>query len=183
MFKNKLMKDLRQIFVVLISLVLFSCGGDKKEEQEEEKITVGDYSSNSSAGTTETAAADANVTEVVIEANDQMQFSKNEIKVKAGQTVRLTLQHVGEMDENVMGHNWVLLEPDTDISQFGQAAAKAKGNEYIPQDTEQVIVHTKMLGGGESDTIEFQAPGPGTYAFICSFPGHYSLMKGVFIVE
>ena len=33
-----------------------------------------------------------------------------------------------------------------------------------------------MLGGGES------APEPGTYIFICSFPGHYQLMMGEFIV-
>ena len=40
-----------------------------------------------------------------------------------------------------------------------------------------------MIGGGQSDTIEFDAPEPGTYDFICSFPGHYSVMKGKFIVE
>ena len=28
-----------------------------------------------------------------------------------------------------------------------------------------------MLGGGESDTITFDAPEPGTYIFFCSFPG------------
>ncbi len=177
------MKDLKQIFVILISLVLVSCGSDKKEEKEEDAITIGDYSTNNSTETTDSVAADGNVAEITIEANDQMQFNKKEIRVKAGQTVRLTLQHVGTMEENVMGHNWVLLKQGTDVSQFGQAAAKAEANEYIPTDTDKVIVHTAMLGGGESDTIEFQAPEPGTYTFICSFPGHYSLMRGEFIVE
>jgi len=44
-------------------------------------------------------------------------------------------------------------------------------------------VYTRMLGGGESDTITFDAPEPGTYIFICSFPGHYQLMMGEFIVS
>ncbi|MCB0632702.1 MAG: azurin, partial [Lewinella sp.] len=26
-------------------------------------------------------------------------------------------------------------------------------------------------------------PAPGTYDYICSFPGHYALMQGKFIVE
>jgi azurin len=45
------------------------------------------------------------------------------------------------------------------------------------------LVYTRMLGGGESDTITFDAPEPGTYIFICSFPGHYQLMMGEFIVS
>ena len=40
-----------------------------------------------------------------------------------------------------------------------------------------------MLGGGEETTIEFEAPAKGEYTFICSFPGHYALMNGKFIVE
>ncbi|MGD1893724.1 MAG: plastocyanin/azurin family copper-binding protein [Cyclobacteriaceae bacterium] len=46
-----------------------------------------------------------------------------------------------------------------------------------------MIVHTKFIGGGESDTITFEAPSPGTYDYICSFPGHYALMQGKLIVE
>ena len=63
-----------------------------------------------------------------------------------------------------------------------------KGEDYkveeIPADMkDKFIAHTKMLGGGESDTIEFDAPAPGTYTFMCTFPGHYALMQGKFIVE
>ena len=126
---------------------------------------------------------EANIVEVVITGNDQMKFNKDEIKVKAGQTVRLTLKHVGNMPENAMGHNFVLLKQGTDVAKFGQAAGMAKANDYIPQGTNQVIAHTEVIGGGEATTIEFKAPKKGTYDFICSFPGHYALMKGKFIVE
>lgn len=121
--------------------------------------------------------------EVTIEGNDRMQFNLDEIKVEAGQTVVLTLKHVGKLPKAAMGHNWVLLTQGTDIQEFGAAASKAAGNDYIPEDTDNVIVNTELIGGGQETTIEFTAPEAGTYDFICSFPGHYALMKGKFIVE
>ncbi len=130
-----------------------------------------------------TAQSTADTAKVTIEGNDKMQFNLDEIKVKAGQTVVLTLKHVGKLPKAAMGHNWVLLTQGTSIQEFGLAASKAKDNEYIPEGTENVIVHTELLGGGEQTTIEFEAPEAGTYDFICSFPGHYAMMKGKFIVE
>ena len=48
---------------------------------------------------------------------------------------------------------------------------------------DQVIAHTKLLGPGESDVIEFDAPAPGTYPFVCTFPGHAPLMNGQLVVQ
>ncbi|MCC8358336.1 azurin [Salinimicrobium sediminilitoris] len=118
---------------------------------------------------------------IVINSNDQMRFDTNEIKVKAGEKIKLTLNHTGKMAKNVMGHNFVLLTKGTDVNKFGRAAMDEKENEYIP--STGVIAHTKLIGGGESTTIEFTAPAKETYDFVCSFPGHYSIMKGKFIVE
>ncbi len=118
---------------------------------------------------------------IVINSNDQMKFDKTTISVKSGEKIKLTLNHTGELPKNAMGHNFVLLEKGTDIADFGMKAMDAKDKEYIPANG--VIVHTKLIGGGESTTIEFTAPEKGTYDFICSFPGHYAMMKGKFIVE
>ena len=124
------------------------------------------------------------VVELTIEGNDQMQFNLDEMKVKAGSTVKLTLKHVGEMTKQQRGHNWVLLKQGTDIMEFGQKSASAADNDYIPEsETDKVITNTKTLGGGEETTITFEAPAKGTYDFICSFPGHVALMQGKFIVE
>jgi azurin len=121
---------------------------------------------------------------IVIKGSDAMQFDLKEIKVKAGQKVKLTLTHSGKLAKAAMGHNWVLLKPGVDVAAFGSKAAAARETEYIPKSEEaNIIAHTKLVGGGESDTIEFTAPAKGTYTFICSFPGHYALMKGSFIVE
>lgn len=170
---------MKKLLIISLAVLAFSCGNDKKKEDTVTRPIGGDRVEET------TPVADDNaVAELQIEGNDQMQFNKKEFRVKAGQTVRLTLKHVGNMDKAVMGHNWVLLTQGTDIMEFGQAAASAQDNDYIPADMEdQVIVHTKMIGGGESTTIEFEAPAAGTYDFICSFPGHVALMKGKFIVQ
>lgn len=118
---------------------------------------------------------------IVLNSDDQMKFDKTEIRVKAGEKIRLTLNHTGKFAKNVMGHNFVLLEKGTDIAKFATAAMNKKAAEYIP--TNGVLAHTKLIGGGESTTVEFTVPGKGTYDFICSFPGHYAMMKGKFIVE
>ena len=118
---------------------------------------------------------------IVINSNDQMRFDTNQIKVKAGEKIKLTLNHTGNLAENVMGHNFVLLTTGTDVAKFATAAMSEKGNDYIP--STGVLAHTELIGGGESTTIEFTAPPKGTYDFICSFPGHYAMMKGKFVVE
>lgn len=118
---------------------------------------------------------------IVINSDDQMKFDLSEIKVKAGEKIKLTLNHTGKLPKNAMGHNFVLLTKGTDITTFSQAAMNAKDNEYIP--ASGVLAHTKLIGGGESTTVEFTAPAKGTYDYICSFPGHYAMMKGKFIVE
>jgi len=174
------MKNFKKLILVLTAIAMVSCG----EKKEKEQIKLTDQPAETTESVTEEKSTqDENVVEITITGNDQMQFNLAELKVKAGQTVRLTLKHVGKMDKNVMGHNWVLLTKGTDVGAFGQAAVEAKATDFVPEGSTQVIAHTKLLGGGESDTIEFVAPAAGTYDFICSFPGHYALMKGKFIVE
>lgn len=166
------------VFVFLVALA-FSCGDNKKDQKTE---TQTEMKVEKKAAPVE--AADSKEAVVTIEGNDQMKFNKTEIRVKAGQKVKLTLKHVGKMEKAVMGHNWALLVKDADVATVGNAAAMAADNDYIPADmTDQIIVHTKMIGGGETATIEFDAPAPGTYTFMCTFPGHYALMQGKFIVE
>jgi azurin len=174
------MKNLKKLILVLTAVAMVSCG--EKKEKEQVKLTDQPAETTESV-TEEKSSQDENVVEITITGNDQMQYNLAEMKVKAGQTVRITLEHVGKMDKNVMGHNWVLLTQGTEVGAFGQAAVEAKATDYVPEGSNQVIAHTKLIGGGESDTIEFVAPAAGTYDYICSFPGHYALMKGKFIVE
>lgn len=134
----------------------------------------------------ETPAAEPAAGGVTLEitGNDVMKFDKTELRAKAGQKVTLTLHHSGKLAKEAMGHNVVILKSGTDVAAFAAKAVEAKANDYFPEsEAANVIAHTKLIGGGESTTIEFTAPEAGTYPFICSFPGHYGFMKGDFIVE
>jgi len=149
---------------------------------------------NSNSEKTDTTSADTVSQEVVsepvekeisitINAGDDMKYDLAEIKVKEGQTVKLTLNHTGKLPKESMGHNWALLAQGTIVSDFATKSMQAKDTDYIPAGATEVIVHTKLIGGGQSDTIEFSAPAKGVYEFICTFPGHVGMMKGTFYVE
>lgn len=169
------MKITRILMVFALISLLVGCGGNTKEEKKE-GVKIG--------GTkTENKNNDSKVN-LALSGNDLMQFDKDEFRVKAGQEVTLTLLHTGKIDIKVMGHNFVLLKPDVAIPAFSaKAAAVGQESDWIPEEGKDVIAHTKMIGGGQSTKVTFTAPAPGTYDFICSFPGHSGLMKGKFIVE
>jgi azurin len=131
------------------------------------------------------ATADkAAVTKITILGTDQMKFNLSEIKVKKGAKIELTMKHDGKLPVNVMGHNFVLLKQGVDLAKFAMEAMKGKDSGYVlPSQSKDVIAKTDLVGGGASTTITFDAPAPGTYDFLCTFPGHYAMMKGKFIVE
>ncbi len=184
------------LLVICIALVAASCGSDKKEKNKAGSFVKKEVKGKQAVKTTKTETkkeapsneassneASSNEAVIVLSSNDQMQYDKHELKVKAGQKVTLTLKHTGKMSKTVMGHNFVLLKKGTDIAEFAGRAMTAAATEYVPKGDKAVIVNTKIIGGGESVTITFDAPEKGTYDYICSFPGHYVMMKGKFIVE
>ena len=78
-----------------------------------------------------------------------------------------------------MGHNLVIVKSDVDYNSF---AMQVQGNEFPEAQKDKTVAYTKMLGAGESDTIEFVAPAEGTYKFICTWPAHYASMQGEMVV-
>lgn len=170
------MRKVTYAFLSMLIISLLACGGGSQKE-----------SMSDSEGTQTEALPSSEVVSdsiaLIIEANDNMQFSKDELKVTEGQIVSLTLKHVGQMPKEAMGHNWVLLNSGADVATFGTAAVAARDTDYIPADkNDQVITHTKVIGGGEQVTIVFETPKAGYYKFLCSFPGHWGVMQGTFTV-
>ncbi|HMR18061.1 MAG TPA: azurin [Sphingobacterium sp.] len=164
------------IYALSTSLFLFSCGNASQDKQT-------DHDHSAHQVTAEQPKA-ASTNAIVVESNDQMKFDTEEIRVKAGENVHLTLKHVGTMAKEVMGHNFVILKPGTDVMAFAAAAINAKDSEYIPaSESASIIAHTKLIGGGEETSIDFTLQEPGKYEYVCSFPGHVAIMKGVIIAE
>ena len=125
-------------------------------------------------------------TKLELTGNDQMQFSAKTLEVTTGEKVTLAFKHIGQLPVVAMGHNVVILKPGTSVPAFAGKCATAKDTGYIPQDADSkaaVVAHTKLLGGGEKDEITFTAGEPGTYPYICTFPGHFAIMQGVLTVK
>ncbi|CAB3919878.1 azurin [Achromobacter sp. HNDS-1] len=120
---------------------------------------------------------------VDIAGTDQMQFDKKEITVsKSCKQFTVNLKHPGTLAKNVMGHNWVLTKQADMQGAVNDGMAAGLDNNYVKKDDARVIAHTKVIGGGETDSVTFDvsklAAGQ-DYAYFCSFPGHFALMKGV----
>ncbi len=129
----------------------------------------------------------AKTCELSITGNDQMQYNKSELVVGAEcDKVKLTLEHVGQLAVEQMGHNWALTKTAVakPVAQAGSGAGLAK--DYLPEGDDRVIAATDMIGGGETTSVTFDVSSlenGGDYTYFCSFPGHYSIMKGKLVVK
>jgi uncharacterized cupredoxin-like copper-binding protein len=110
-----------------------------------------------------------------------LKFDTVLLTVKAGSRVRLVFRNSDDML-----HNFVLCAPGR--SQAVGEAAMALGidgnaKNFVPE-SDDVLYHTALVQPASSDTIFFSAPTvPGDYDYVCTFPGHALLMKGVLRVE
>ena len=131
------------------------------------------------------AASDAAIN-VEITASDQMKFNVTRIDARAGQTVRIQLTNNGNLPKEVMGHNWVLLKAGIDANAYASAAMSAGKENYEPKSlADQVLASVPLLGPKRQGEVTFNAPTtPGTYQYLCSFPGHcLAGMRGQLVVK
>lgn len=117
-----------------------------------------------------------------IEGNDMMQFNKNSMEVpRTCKSFTVTLTHTGKLPRNAMGHNWVLSLASDEPGVDADGMKAGLDNNYIKPGDDRVIAHTKVVGGGESDSVTFDVArlkAGQDYMFFCSYPGHAALMKG-----
>lgn len=114
---------------------------------------------------------------------ERMMFTVKEFKVKRSQPVRLIFDN-----PDVTQHNLVIVKPGA-VEEIGNASnlmAADKNGEakhFIPP-SKKILHHTKLLKEHEKETLRFKAPKePGTYPYLCTYPGHWVIMQGVMIVE
>lgn len=126
-------------------------------------------------------------TKVSISGNDQMQFSVKEFEVKAGEQIELEFKNEGTLPKIAMGHNIVILKQGVSAIAFGGKALQAGANatNALPDSVKSdVIAYSQLLGPGETEIVKFKAPvKPGIHQFVCTFPGHYAMMRGVMVVK
>ena len=128
------------------------------------------------------APAMANECAVTIEGNDQMQFNVKSVVVpKSCKTFKMELKHVGKMPKTSMGHNIVLTAASDATAAAADGMKAGAAADYVKAGDARVLGFTKVVGGGESTSMEFDVSKlkAGTdYTYFCSFPGHSFIMKG-----
>lgn len=127
-------------------------------------------------------AADAGALRVQAVPN-QMQFAPRELRVKAGQAVRLVFENPDSMP-----HNLVLVAPDAgeEIGLLADRMASDPGSmakHYVPA-SPKVLQATPLVNPNGRAELVFTAPtAPGRYPYLCTFPGHWRIMHGMLVVE
>jgi azurin len=125
--------------------------------------------------------------EITITGNDAMQFDVKNFEANAQQSLRLTFKNIGSMPKIAMGHNLVILKKDISAITFGQKVLASGGSATNPLPKSllgDVIASTRLLGPGESEVVIFKAPDEtGEYEYVCTFPGHFAMMRGKMIVR
>ena len=113
---------------------------------------------------------------IVLGTKPGLKFNKTDITVKSGSKIRWTFSNNDDMP-----HNFVIVAPGQ-ADAVGDAALELglKGMDmgYVPNSS-KILNHTKLLNPGVSESLYFVAPKPGIYTFVCTFPGHAQIMRGV----
>lgn len=129
------------------------------------------------------AQAADKVCKLEIGGNDLMQYDKKELTVaKDCTSVEVTLKHTGKLPAASMGHNWTLVKTADVNAVANDGLSAGLPADYIKAGDARVIAHTKVVGGGQSATVTFpvsKLKAGESYSYLCTFPGHSALMKGV----
>jgi plastocyanin len=107
-----------------------------------------------------------------------MKFDQAELLVAPGTKIRLTFENPDDMP-----HNVVFCQPGTNVEELVmkmlEKPEEAMKRNFLPDDP-RVWLKSNLLNPQEKQVIEFTAPEkPGSYPYVCSFPGHAMSMKGI----
>jgi azurin len=114
---------------------------------------------------------------------EQMRYDTPRLVVKANQPIEIRFENV-----DFMPHNLVIVKPGT-REKVGRATERMKPEELDKQgrayiaDRADIVAATKMLEPGQKAVLKFTTPGQeGDYEYLCTFPQHYQIMRGEFVV-
>lgn len=163
--------------LIIITTSLFACtnnsnGFEKNQDKIYEPASIEASTPIDTRDTITVIASGANMSE--------MQFDTKLIKVPAQK--QITIKLVNESTDATMPHNFVVIKNGT-ANDVGQAGYKHLDNAYVSPQDENVFGHTPLAQINETVYLTFTTPNAGEHQFICSYPGHWGMMKGSFITE
>jgi len=104
-------------------------------------------------------------------------YDKDEFEVKAGSRVKLVFNNSDDLL-----HNLLITTPGS-ATGVGEEALnmgiEGPEKDYVPE-MDQVLFFVSLLQPGSSEEIYFEVPSePGEYQYVCTYPGHYTTMRGI----
>ncbi len=113
---------------------------------------------------------------------EEMRFDTARIVVQAGKPFEITFDN-----PDVMPHNLVVVEPGA--RERVSLAAMALPPEHVDRsdrawvpESRELVAATRLLEMGQSQTLRIRALTEGIYEFVCTFPGHWTVMWGQIVV-
>ncbi len=181
------MKNLLFISILFtLIMALAACGGEETAQQADEVVDDG-IRTIEIIGTDDMKFVVRGAEEGLRTGGQAGQYVLlDAIEAEPGEELRIRLTTISNLPPTAMSHNLAIVDLGTDVDAFARASITARDNEYIAPDFEdRVIITTRMLGNGETDTITFTVPDQtGDYDYICTFPGHFAGgMVGKLIVQ
>ncbi|MBT6236409.1 MAG: hypothetical protein HOI49_10035 [Bacteroidetes bacterium] len=161
----------------ILAATLVACGNNNSGFSADESTEL---STEPVKVTTPLNTADT-ITIIASGANmSEMKFNLKSLKVPAGKTLTVALEN--QSTDATMPHNIVFIQ-EGKANDVGQAGLHNKENGYVSPDDKNVIAHSPLVQIGETAYFTFTTPAAGNYEFICSYPGHWGMMKGAFVTE
>jgi azurin len=122
------------------------------------------------AGTAPTLAISAD--------GNNLKFNTQKFSARAGAEVTLKFNNVSTINQ----HNWVLVQAGAKDAVAAAGVAAGPANGWVQAGDARVIAKSRLLDPGANEEVRFTAPAPGTYQYVCTFPGHNFTMFGDFVV-
>ncbi len=115
---------------------------------------------------------------------EQLRYDTPRLVVEAGKAFVVNFENT-----DAMPHNLVFVQPGT-LQAIAEAVQTqpptkldSKGRAYMLENDPRIIDATKLVEAGQKETLKLTAPTTeGTYQYVCTFPGHWAIMKGELIV-
>jgi len=107
---------------------------------------------------------------------DKMLYDKKEFSIETGKRVQLTF-----VNNDFPPHNLLIVKPGTadEVANLAILLANDGFKKQWRPDTPDILWGSTMIDYEEKSVISFIAPEPGDYPYVCTFPGHALLMRGV----
>jgi azurin len=120
---------------------------------------------------------------VIRTVREQMRYDTPRLVVAPSQAIEIRFENV-----DFMPHNLVIVKPGA-RERVGQATAKMKPDQLDDQgrafiaDRADILAATRLLEPGQKAVLKLTTPSQeGEYEYLCTFPGHYQIMRGQLVI-